>query len=261
MQTVLYIFFFLLGLVLASFLNALMYRIDKEYKYPEIFTKPSHCEKCKKQLQWYDLIPILSYIFTKGKCSKCKTKINTYYPLSELFLGISLFLLYYTNSPWHTYPILLILFSLTYFDIQYKAIPQTPTLAFLALSIIYLIFNSIVEGVLTLNALPSGLILLLCITILLIIMYGFKNFKEGFGFGDFLILLSLSAFLNTEQFWLLFWISILIAAIISIVGFATKKYNRKTALPLLPFFTLGYIVVVAYADLILKYLALTFTIL
>jgi prepilin signal peptidase PulO-like enzyme (type II secretory pathway) len=92
-------------------------------------------------------------------------------------------------------------------------------------------------------------------------MYGFKNFKEGFGFGDFLILLSLSAFLNTEQFWLLFWISILIAAIISIVGFATKKYNRKTALPLLPFFTLGYIVVVAYADLILKYLALTFTIL
>lgn len=261
MQIIIYIFFFLLGLVLASFLNALMYRIDKEYKYPEIFTKPSHCEKCKKQLQWYDLIPILSYIISKGKCTKCKSKINLYYPLSELFLGISMLLLYYNNTPWYTYPILLILFSLTYFDIQYKAIPQNPTLLFLAVSFIYLIIKSLLSSQIVLNALPSGLILLLAITILLIVMYGLKNFKEGFGFGDFLILLSLSAFLNTEQFWLLFWISMLIAAIISIVGFATKKYNRKTALPLLPFFTLGYIVVVAYADLILKYLALTFTIL
>lgn len=254
MQTTLYIFFFLLGLVLASFLNALMYRLDKEYKYPDIFTKPSHCEKCKKQLQWYDLIPILSYIFSKGKCSKCKTKINIYYPISELFLGISMLLLYYTNSPWFAYPILLTLFSFTYFDIQYKAIPQIPTLLFLSLSIIYLIINSIINNSLTLNALPSGLIVIVLITTLLVIMYGFKKFKEGFGIGDFIILFSLSIFLNTQQFWLLFWLSILIAAIISIIGFTTKKYNRKTALPLLPFFTLAYVVVMTYGDVILKYL-------
>ncbi|MDD3474957.1 MAG: prepilin peptidase [Candidatus Dojkabacteria bacterium] len=255
MQNIFYITIFCLGLVLASFLNALMYRIDKEYKYPEIFIKPSHCEKCKKQLQWYDLIPVLSYIFTKGKCSKCGKKINIYYPISELFLGISMFLLYYTSSPWYTYVILVILFSLTYFDLVYKAIPQTPTLLFLLSGLIYTVINSFLNHELVSNALLSGLLLILGITLLLILMYGFKNFKEGFGFGDFLVLLTLSMFLTTQQFWLLFWISIFIALIVSILGFITKKYNRKTALPLLPFFTLGYIVVVTYSEPILKYLS------
>jgi leader peptidase (prepilin peptidase)/N-methyltransferase len=231
-----------------------MYRLDKEYKYPEIFTQPSHCEKCKKQLKWYDLIPILSYILSKGKCTKCKTNINIYYPISELFLGISILLLYATNSPWYTYPILLILFSLTYFDIKYKAIPQAPTLTFLILGAIYLIIQSLLTGNIAINALLSGLIIIVGILIILLLMYGFKKFKEGFGLGDFLILLTLSMFMNTQQFWIMFWISILLALILSIFGFITKKYNRKTSLPLLPFFTLGYIVVMTYGDVILKYL-------
>jgi leader peptidase (prepilin peptidase)/N-methyltransferase len=260
MNTVLTIYLFILGTTLASFLNALMYRIDKEYKYPEIFTKSSHCEKCKKKLQWYDLIPILSYIITKGRCSKCKEKISIYYPISELFLGISLSLLYYTQSPWYTYPILLVLFSLAYFDIIYKAIPQTPTLIFLGSSILYLIVNSILNGQLILNATLSGLGIILGITVILLLMYGIKNLKEGFGFGDFIILLSLSVFLSTQQFWLMFWVSIMIAAFVGLIGMILKKYNRKSALPLLPFFTLAYIVVVVFGDVILKYLGVYFLI-
>jgi prepilin signal peptidase PulO-like enzyme (type II secretory pathway) len=237
-----------------------MYRLDKEYKYPDIFVRSSHCEKCKKELRWYDLIPVLSYIGSRGKCTQCGTKIDIYYPISELFLGLSIFLLYYVSAPWYTYPILLLLFSLTYFDIKYKAIPQTPTLLFVGLSLLYLVINSIITGEFIVNALLSGFIIFISIIFLLLLMYGFKHFKEGFGFGDFLILFSLSAFLNTQQFWLLFWISIFIAVIISLIGFATKKYNRKTALPLLPFFTIGYVVVTVYGDVILKYLGLTFAI-
>jgi len=203
MQIIMYIFIFLLGLVLASFLNALMYRLDKEYKYPDIFTKPSHCEKCKKELKWYELIPIISYIIYGGKCTKCKSKISIYYPISETFLGVSMLLLYYNNLPWYTYPILLILFCLSYFDIKYKVIPQAPTLIFLSLSFMYLVVISIINQSLILNALISGVIVVGGILLLLIIMYGFKKFKEGFGFGDFLILLSLSMFLNTKQFWIL----------------------------------------------------------
>jgi leader peptidase (prepilin peptidase)/N-methyltransferase len=237
-----------------------MYRLDKGYEYPEIFTKPSHCEKCGKELQWYELIPVLSYIIYKGRCTKCKKKINIYYPLSELFLGLSILLLYYSSSPWYTYPILLLLFSFTYFDVQHKYIPKIPTYIFLILGFVYLAINTILSNQLVLNALPSGIILIALIAVLLLIMYGFKNFKEGFGFGDFLILLSLSCFLDTQKFWLLFWISILTAVIISVVGFATKKYNLKTALPLLPFFTFAYVVVNVFGDVILKYLGLTLAI-
>ncbi len=243
MQTVLFIYLFLLGLVLASFLNALMYRLDKGYKYPEIFTKPSHCEKCKIPLKWNSLVPVFSYIFSKGECTKCKSKINIYYPISELLLGLSIPFLYIANSPWYTYPILLILFSLTYFDIQYKAIPQTPTLLFLILGAIYLMTQSLLSGMIVTKALLSGLIIIVGILMILLIMYGFKKIKEGFGLGDFLVLLSLSMFMNTQQFWIMFWVSILLALVLSIFGFITKKYNRKTALPLLPFFTLRYIVV------------------
>jgi prepilin signal peptidase PulO-like enzyme (type II secretory pathway) len=59
----------------------------------------------------------------------------------------------------------------------------------------------------------------------------------------------------------MFWISIFLAVIISIIGFITKKYNRKTALPLLPFFTIAYVVLIAYGDVILKCLGRTLTIL
>ena len=51
---------FILGLVIASFLNAL-YRVDNGYKYPDILLRGSHCEKCNKQLKVYELIPVISF--------------------------------------------------------------------------------------------------------------------------------------------------------------------------------------------------------
>ena len=259
MQTIILIFSFLIGLVLASFLNALMYRIDKEYKYPDIFTQPSHCEKCNKQLKWYDLIPILSYIFTKGKCSKCGDKITIYYPFSELILGLSFSLFSYMNVPWYMYVILIILFCLTYFDYIYKAIPQTLTLLFLVFGTFFLITTSIIEQTLVLNATISGLSLLVGLLLLLIVMYGIKgiNIKEGFkgiGIGDFLVLLTLSMFLSTGEFWVMFWLTIVLALLFFLPNALLKKMNLKSSLPLLPFITLGYIVVVLYGEEIFEYL-------
>jgi leader peptidase (prepilin peptidase)/N-methyltransferase len=258
MQILLTIYFFLIGTVLASFLNALMYRIDKEYKYPEIFTKSSHCEKCNKQLKWYDLIPIISYIFTKGKCSKCKTPITIYYPISELILGISFGMFYFNNVHWVMYIVLLILFCLTYFDFNYKSIPQTPTLLFGILGIIYLVVRSVIEKQLVTNATIYGVLLIIGLSILLILMYGIKNLnlKEGFeglGNGDFIILFILSLFLSPTSFVTMFGISILLAVLYFIPNYITKKMTTKSSLPLLPFFTLGYIVVVMYGENIFEY--------
>jgi leader peptidase (prepilin peptidase)/N-methyltransferase len=260
MTLILTVYFFFLGLALASFLNALMYRLDKEYKYPDIFVKPSHCEKCKKELKWFDLIPVLSYIFTKGKCSKCGSKINIYYPISELFLGISLALLFYTTAPWFAYPILILLFSLSYFDYHYMAIPTIPTVSFAVLSVVYLIILSILSNQVILNAFFSGVILIGLILLLLLIMYGYKNIIEGFGTGDFIILLALSAFLSTKEFWLMFWVSIYSTLIVILIGFIAGKYSKKTPLPLLPFITFGFVVVVTYGDLILNFLNRTLAI-
>jgi prepilin signal peptidase PulO-like enzyme (type II secretory pathway) len=76
---------FVFGLVIASFLNALLYRIDNGYKYPDIFIKGSHCEKCKKQLTWYELIPVLSYFIFRVNVLNVTTKYQS------IILSLSLY--------------------------------------------------------------------------------------------------------------------------------------------------------------------------
>jgi leader peptidase (prepilin peptidase) / N-methyltransferase len=78
-------FFFIIGLIVGSFLNVLIFRIY--YKKP--FAKGrSYCPKCKKQIPWHDNIPVISFLMLKGKCSKCNKKISWQYPLVEFFTGL-----------------------------------------------------------------------------------------------------------------------------------------------------------------------------
>lgn len=75
-----YILVIILGLVIGSFLNVCIYRIPREesISYP-----PSHCGNCGHNLHPVDLIPIISYVFLKGKCRYCKEKISIRYPMIE----------------------------------------------------------------------------------------------------------------------------------------------------------------------------------
>ncbi|WP_322413548.1 prepilin peptidase, partial [Clostridium perfringens] len=88
------LFVFIIGLCIGSFLNVCIYRIQRE---ESIAFPASHCTNCGYELKWIDLIPIVSYLFLKGKCRKCSDKISLKYPLVELlngFLYILLFIKY-----------------------------------------------------------------------------------------------------------------------------------------------------------------------
>ena len=76
---------FLYGIVIGSFLNVLIYRIPKKENF---VTTRSHCMSCGYQLEWYDLVPLFSYIVLGGKCRKCKTKLSVQYPLIEGLNGL-----------------------------------------------------------------------------------------------------------------------------------------------------------------------------
>lgn len=86
-----YVFFFILGICWGSFLNVLTYRIPIG---ENIAKGRSHCTNCGTTLKALDLIPVFSFIFLKGKCRYCKSKISWRYPLYELFVGL-LFVLTY----------------------------------------------------------------------------------------------------------------------------------------------------------------------
>ena len=79
-EITLYIFTIIYGLVIGSFLNVCILRIPKK---ESIVTKRSHCVKCGNTIQWYDLVPLFSYLFLGGKCRYCKEKISIQYPIIE----------------------------------------------------------------------------------------------------------------------------------------------------------------------------------
>lgn len=106
----------LLGLVFGSFVNVL---IDRTPQGESILGR-SRCPKCKSKIFWYDNIPLLSYIFLKGKCRKCKRAISYLYPAIELLTAI-LFVL----SPLPLLPYIPLLVALFFIDFQKKLLPDT----------------------------------------------------------------------------------------------------------------------------------------
>lgn len=88
MNTYLAVMATIFGTMIGSFLNALIYRlpIGKNVVFPR-----SSCPHCRHVIVWYENIPILSYLFLRGRCSECKNKISIQYPLVELITGLFAF--------------------------------------------------------------------------------------------------------------------------------------------------------------------------
>jgi len=85
-----YLFIFIFGLCIGSFLNVLIARLPKE----EGISGRSHCPKCGHILRWYDLIPVLSFILLKRRCRYCRGKISWQYPIVEISTGLIFLLIF-----------------------------------------------------------------------------------------------------------------------------------------------------------------------
>jgi prepilin signal peptidase PulO-like enzyme (type II secretory pathway) len=240
---IIYICIFFLGASLASFLNATTYRVDNKYKYPDIIKSSSHCEKCKHQLTWWELFPILGYILIKGKCTSCGEKVNPYYPLSELFLGSS-FLLWYLNSiSWYMWIILLFLFVFSYHDIKYKAVPKTLVHIFLGVCVLFFLVFSF--------NITNTYIPVITVSVLLLM----NLFKKSFGMGDILLLLGSGILLSSYQYISMFLLSISIALLYSLIWVVIKKIDiKKAKVPMVPFFTTSFVISAVYGEQIFNFL-------
>jgi leader peptidase (prepilin peptidase)/N-methyltransferase len=115
-----------LGACLGSFANVCIYRLPKT---KQIISGRSFCPKCKKKINWYDNLPIISFLFLCGKCRKCKKVIPLRYLIVELITGIS-FLLIYLNFE-NLYAIIflsilsLILIMIFFIDLENFIIPDS----------------------------------------------------------------------------------------------------------------------------------------
>lgn len=241
-----YICIFFLGAASASFINATIYRIDKEFKTKKLLSQNSHCESCKHPLSWIDLLPVLGFLINKGECKYCGSKVNIYYPISEFILGLCFLVFSLYAIPFYFYIIILFLFILSTYDIKEFGIPKTLTHIFLGVCLTVFIF--------TFDITKLYLPILIAITLI------FMNIlKKSFGLGDILIILGLGVLLRKEQFLIFFWLSILIALLFSLVWIIVKKVSiKKTKIPMLPFLSIAFVISIIYGqgvgEYILKFL-------
>ena len=187
------VLFILFAAILGSFLASFIYRyvnknIEKDafVQSINIYTEPSFCPHCKTKIDWYHLIPVLSYLFLRGKAKCCGATISSRYFLIEI-LVISLFLLVFiTNASWDLILfksfISLTLVFIALIDYQYKIIPLS---SLLILFILALILSSL-EGLLILPeifvAIISGFLLLATRWL----FFKLKG-KEALGLGDVIL--------------------------------------------------------------------------
>jgi prepilin signal peptidase PulO-like enzyme (type II secretory pathway) len=246
---VIYLCVFFLGASFASFLNATIYRIEKKFKYPDIIKTKSHCEKCKKDLTWWELIPIVGYIILKGKCKKCKNKIKLYYPLSETILGSVFLLFFFYNIIWYLWIIILFLFIFSSYDIKYKGIPKDLVHIFLIIStLLFFLFSFEITNI----YFPIGFTMFLLLVNII---------KKSFGLGDILVLLGLGILIDYRQYIVIFWGGIVIALLYSIMLIIKEKKDiRKTKIPMIPFFSLSFVISLIYGyqihEILLKFLGM-----
>lgn len=131
-------FFTILGILFGSFSNVLIIRIPEA---KSVVFPPSSCPSCNNKLKSWHNIPIISYIFLKGKCAFCKCKISPIYPIIEILNGIIFAVIFIKIGDFYSAIILSIIFSLllslSIIDLKYKAVPDQLSLLALALSVIY----------------------------------------------------------------------------------------------------------------------------
>lgn len=139
------IFSFIFGSLIGSFLNVVIYRVPRKLS---VVTPRSTCPNCKNLIKWYENIPILSYMFLRGKCSNCGYKIGMRYPLVELVTG--LFALFLAPKTLHIEHIIhfLVFFSiaatfLAHFliDIEHQLLPDKLNLYLLLVIAPYVVIN------------------------------------------------------------------------------------------------------------------------
>lgn len=232
------IIMFIIGTFLGSFYNVVGFRvpIGQSIVFPS-----SHCPKCNHRLNFFELIPILSYILLKGKCSKCKEKISPFYPFFEFLTGLLFALAYLSFGLTINLIIPLVFISLliiiTVSDINYMIIPDSVLLVFgvIIITLLYYLngFSDTIESII------SGIFAFVSMFILKKIGdFIFK--KESMGGGDIKLLFIFGMVLS----YLPAMLSIFLGSFVGLpISLLLLKKHKDHIIPFGPFLAVGAVII------------------
>ena len=250
-------FFFVFGALIGSFLNVLILRMPKNENF---VSKRSHCPKCNKLIYWYENIPILSYVFLRGKCSGCSTGISIQYPLVELCTGIFAVLLSPSYLNIETAANFAFYFSiaaafLVHFmiDVKHKILPDGINIY---LALLFLSFSILTKPVgFWLLGGAIGFLFPLGITY---IFYLLKN-QVGLGGGDIKLYGALGLYLGPIGVLHNVFLSCILGSLISLPLILAKVIDRKTPVPFGPFIIIAATIQIYFPgiyDQIIQYISI-----
>lgn len=239
------IFLFILGLFIGSFLNCVAYRLNKE----ESFVRGrSYCPHCKKTICWYDLLPVISYAFLRGRCRNCKKLISIQYPLAELATGLAFALvaMNYSNIYELIYLLVVSCFLILIFiyDLKHYLIPDKFLIPAIGVVVVYsLIFGRGLLTPLLAGLLPAGFFLLLFVV----------SMGKWIGLGDVKLAVFMGLVLSWPNILVALFLACFAGGIIGLILIVFQRKELKSEIPFGPFLTMGTFVALLWGDILIKW--------
>lgn len=260
-----------MGLLVGSFLNVVIHRmprmLDREWREQcawlegreapaaeaySLVRPRSACPRCGHLIAWYENIPLLSWLFLRGKCSQCGAGISPRYPLVEALTGFLFGL-----AAWHwgfgaqalaAWALLAGLIALTFIDLDTHLLPDNLTLPLAWVGLLVNLqgyFAPLDEAVL---GAVAGYLSLWGVFHLFRLLTG----KEGMGFGDFKLLAALGAWLGWKMLLLIVLCASFAGALAGIALILFKGHDRAKPIPFGPWLALGGLIALFWGEALVQ---------
>ena len=254
---------FLFGAMVGSFLNVVIHRYPREQS---VVFPPSACPSCGTHIKPYDNVPIVAWLWLRGRCRACREPISLRYPLVELANGLFWLAVYLRTGPTAGFVVISTLVSMTivliYIDLEIQILPDVIDIPG--------IFLGLIVGALNFGALYPELLLsstwLESLTgaiagggVLLAIALSYKLVRkiEGMGLGDVKMMAMLGAVVGWEPLFPLLLIASVTGAITGLIVAAKSGQGMKVAVPFGVFLGLAFLIILFFGPTLWRwYLAL-----
>jgi leader peptidase (prepilin peptidase)/N-methyltransferase len=270
-----------IGLLVGSFLNVVIYRLpimmqrgwrkecteylqlDPEATQEAVTEEPfnlvfplSRCPGCNTPIKPYQNIPVISYLFLKGKCATCGCHISMRYPVIEALTAIASIMIawHFGYTPQAAFALLLTwaLVALIFIDIDHQLLPDSITLPMLWLGMCLSLFNVFTDAHTSIIGAVAGYMALWTVFHLFKLATG----KEGMGYGDFKLLALFGAWLGWQCLPIIILLSSLVGAVIGLGMIIFVKHDHNVPIPFGPYLAIaGWIALLWGNDLNQLYLS------
>lgn len=250
-----------LGLLVGSFLNVVIYRLPimmerqwRQYcaeileddahcppanEHLNLSLPRSHCPSCKRQVRVLENIPVVSWLLLRGKCAGCEEKISVRYPLVELLSGIlSVVVTLHFGFGAAAFAALLMtwaLIALAFIDYDTQLLPDSITLPLIWVGLLISLGSVFVSPEQSIIGAVAGYLSLWSVYYLFKLLTG----KEGMGFGDFKLLAALGAWLGWKLLPVIILLSSLAGAVLGLLLIAVGQLNRDKPIPFGPYLAIA----------------------